>query len=73
MRTPFEDSLAAALQARLAGGDPSLTPAGLARDELVIDLPAGGATLDHGELADAIASALDELLSDSTLQNRGQG
>jgi hypothetical protein len=62
VRTPFEESLAAALQARLAGGDPARASSTLSLGELVIDLPAGRVDGDPGDLAEAIAVALVDLL-----------
>lgn len=62
MSTPFEESLAAALRARFASGARPAQSVELTRDRLAIDLPAGTSEINHGELADAIAEALDGLL-----------
>ncbi len=62
MSTPFEDSLAAALRARFGAGEALRRFADLHLDQLTVDLPAGTDAVDHGALADAIATALDDLL-----------
>ena len=72
MSSPFEHSLSAALLERLARVDRPLPLAGLALDELVIDLPAGRAGGDPAELAGAVAAALAELLAGAAPRNRGE-
>lgn len=62
MSTPFEESLAAALRARFGAGEGPRRSADLRLDQLTVDLPAGTDAVDHAELADAIATALDDLL-----------
>lgn len=66
MSTPFEDRLAAALRARFGAGEAPRRATDLRLDQLTVDLPAGAGAVDHGELADAIATALDDLLRGET-------
>ncbi len=65
MTTPFEDSLAAALRSRLGDSSRRFESATLSLERLTLDVPASQGEVDHAELAEAIASAVDDLLTEA--------